>query len=74
MTTHPFLAPDFAVRWSQLVPAAVGPDITEALARAQRNLDAIAVQDSATVTFARRSRRWSARATSSAARGASSVT
>ncbi len=52
MATHPFLAPDFAVRWSQLVPAAVGPDITEALARAQRNLDAVANQDLATVTFA----------------------
>ncbi len=52
MPTHPFLASDFAVRWSQLVPEAVGPDIRAALAEAQRNLDAIAAQDPAAVTFA----------------------
>ncbi|MFT3831580.1 MAG: M3 family metallopeptidase [Opitutaceae bacterium] len=52
MSTHPFLAPDFAVRWSQLTPAAVGPDIQAALAQAQRNLDSIAAQDLAAVTFA----------------------
>ncbi len=52
MSTHPFLAPDFAVRWSQLTPADVGPDIQSALERAQRNLDAIATQDLAAVTFA----------------------
>jgi oligopeptidase A len=52
MSTHPFLAPDFAVRWSQLTPAAVGPDIQKALTHAQRNLDAIAGQDLAAVTFA----------------------
>ncbi|HLP02824.1 MAG TPA: M3 family metallopeptidase [Opitutaceae bacterium] len=52
MSTHPFLAPDFAVRWSQLTPAAVAPDIGVALAQAQRNLDAIAAQDPAAVTFA----------------------
>ncbi len=52
MPTHPFLAPDFAVRWSQLTPDAVAPDIGAALALAQGKLDAIATQDPATVTFA----------------------
>ncbi len=52
MSTHPFLAPDFAIRWSQLTPDAVAPDIGTALAGAQRNLDAIATQDLAAVTFA----------------------
>ena len=52
MSSHPFLAPDFAIRWSQLTPEAVAPDIGAALAAAQRKLDAIAAQDPATVTFA----------------------
>jgi oligopeptidase A len=52
MPSHPFLAPDFAIRWSQLTPEAVAPDIGAALAAAQRNLDAIATQDPATVTLA----------------------
>ncbi|HLP09594.1 MAG TPA: M3 family metallopeptidase [Opitutaceae bacterium] len=52
MSTHPFLAPDFAVRWSQLTPASIGPDIQAALAQAQCNLDAIAAQDLAAATFA----------------------
>ncbi len=52
MSTHPFLAPDFAIRWSQLTPATVAPDIGVALAQAQRNLDGIAAQDPAAVTFA----------------------
>ncbi len=52
MPTQPFLAPDFAVRWSQLVPAAIAPDIGAALAQAQRNLDGIAAQDLSAVTFA----------------------
>ena len=52
MSTHPFLAPDFAIRWSQLTPATVAPDIGVALAQAQRNLDGIAAQDPAAVMFA----------------------
>lgn len=36
---HPFLANDFHIRWSQLVPEAVEPDIREALVRAQERVE-----------------------------------
>lgn len=52
MTSHPFLDRSFAIRWSQLTPEAVAPDIGAALTSAQRNLDTIATQDVAAVTFA----------------------
>ena len=52
MSSHPFLDRSLAIRWSQLTPDAVAPDIRAALAAAQRNLDAIAVQGPGAVTFA----------------------
>ncbi|MEM6910874.1 MAG: M3 family metallopeptidase [Verrucomicrobiota bacterium] len=42
---HPFLAPDFLPRWSTLLPEHVEPDITQALAEAQKRIDAIAALD-----------------------------
>ncbi len=48
---HPFLAPDFHVRWSTLVPEAVEPDIRHALEMAKRNIDAISALDPAEVSF-----------------------
>ncbi|MFN7980349.1 MAG: M3 family metallopeptidase [Vicinamibacterales bacterium] len=49
--SQPFLDTSFHIRWSTLTPDSVEPDITEALARAQRALDAIAGQDRARLTF-----------------------
>ena len=37
---HPFLKDDFLFDWSQLKPAAIEPDIREALRRARANIDA----------------------------------
>ncbi len=48
---HPFLAEDFEVRWSSLVPEAVEPDIRHALELAKANIEAICAQDPATVTY-----------------------
>jgi oligopeptidase A len=48
---HPFLAPDFHVRWSTLVPEAVEPDIRHALEIAKQNIEAICAQDPAVATF-----------------------
>jgi len=48
---HPFLNLDFRVRWSQLVPEAVEPDIGHALHIAKQNIEAICSQDPATATF-----------------------
>lgn len=41
MSTHPFLADEFHVRWSRLVPEQVEADIEAALGEAQTCLDAI---------------------------------
>jgi oligopeptidase A len=49
---HPFLTPDFHVRWSTLVPEAVAPDIRHALEGAKRNIEVICDQDPATATYA----------------------
>jgi oligopeptidase A len=38
---HPFLDPSLPIRWSRLTPDHVEPDITEALRRAEANLEAI---------------------------------
>jgi len=48
---HPFLAPDFHVRWSTLVPEAVEPDIRHALELAKANIEAICAQDHATADY-----------------------
>ena len=44
---HPFLANDFHVRWSTLVPGAVEPDIRHALAAARARIEEIVTQDPA---------------------------
>ena len=49
--SHPFLDDSFHVRWSTLAPDAVEPDITEALARADRALNTIISQDRERLTF-----------------------
>ena len=48
---HPFLAPDFHVRWSTLVPEAVEPDIRHALEIAKQNIETICAQDPAAATY-----------------------
>lgn len=48
---HPFLAPDFHIRWSTLVPEAVEPDIRHALELAKAAIEAICSQDPATATY-----------------------
>lgn len=48
---HPFLAPDFHIRWSTLVPEAVEPDIRHALTLAKQNIEAICDQDPAAATY-----------------------
>ena len=44
---HPFLAEDFHVKWSSLVPEAVEGDIRHALEVAKENIEAICAQDPA---------------------------
>ncbi len=48
---HPFLSPEFQIRWSTLVPEAVEPDITHALMQAKQNIEVICVQDPAAATY-----------------------
>jgi oligopeptidase A len=48
---HPFLAADFHVRWSTLVPEAVEPDIRQALDCAKAAIEAICAQDHASATY-----------------------
>jgi oligopeptidase A len=50
--TNPFLDNSFQIRWSQLRAADVEPDITAALAEAQRSLEAIAAVPLAAVSYA----------------------
>jgi oligopeptidase A len=49
---HPFLSPEFHIRWSTLVPEAVEPDIRHALERAKADIEAICAQDPAGATYA----------------------
>jgi oligopeptidase A len=48
---HPFLSPDFHVRWSTLVPEAVEPDIRHALDSAKAAIEAICAQNPAAATY-----------------------
>ncbi len=48
---HPFLTPDFQIRWSTLVPEAVEPDIRHALEIAKQNIEAICAQDPAAANY-----------------------
>jgi len=48
---HPFLAPDFHVRWSTLVPTAIEPDIRHALNKAKDAIEAICRVDPAEATY-----------------------
>ncbi len=48
---HPFLSPDFQIRWSTLVPEAIEPDITHALELAKQRIEAICDQDPAEATY-----------------------
>jgi oligopeptidase A len=48
---HPFLSPDFHVRWSTLVPEAVEPDIRHALELSKKAIEAICSQDPTAVTY-----------------------
>ncbi|MFP6878109.1 MAG: M3 family peptidase, partial [Roseibacillus sp.] len=41
MSEHPFLANEFHVRWSQLIPEKVEGDIEAAITQAQDRIDAI---------------------------------
>ncbi|MFC7337713.1 M3 family metallopeptidase [Haloferula chungangensis] len=48
---HPFLAEDFHVKWSTLVPEAIESDIRHGLEVAKENIEAICAQDAATATY-----------------------
>lgn len=48
---HPFLAPDFHIRWSTLVPEAVEPDIRHALELAKQNIEDICAQNPDAATY-----------------------
>jgi oligopeptidase A len=48
---HPFLAPDFHVRWSTLVPEAIEPDIRHALDLAKQRIEEICDQETSEATY-----------------------
>jgi oligopeptidase A len=48
---HPFLAPDFHIRWSTLVPEAIQPDIRHALDLSLSAIEAICSQDPSGTTY-----------------------
>ncbi|MFT5131205.1 MAG: oligopeptidase A [Rhodothermales bacterium] len=49
--SHPFLAESFPMRWSTFTPSSVVADVALALDRAQANIDGIAKQDLAAVSY-----------------------
>src|SRR5687767_11460533 len=51
MSAQPFLDSSFHVRWSELKPEAIQPDIETALARAQAAIDEIARRDLGALTY-----------------------
>jgi oligopeptidase A len=51
MAVHPFLNSDFHIRWSQLTPEQIVPDIEAALVRAQRGIDEIAQREIGRLTY-----------------------
>ncbi len=51
MQTNPFLNPEFEIKWSALTPDQIESAIEAALAQAKANIDAIASQDIANVTY-----------------------
>jgi oligopeptidase A len=51
MPANPFLDPAFLIRWSALTPDMIAPGIEEALAQAQRAIEAIATRDLGTLTY-----------------------
>ena len=48
---HPFLAPDFHVRWSTLTAEHIEPDIRHALELSKHNIEAICAQDLTSATY-----------------------
>ncbi len=48
---HPFLAPEFHIRWSTLVPEAIETDIRRALEQAKQNIEAICSQNLASAGY-----------------------
>jgi oligopeptidase A len=49
--SHPFLAADFLVKWSQLTPDHIEADVAKGIAEGQVAIDAIAAQDKNSVTY-----------------------
>lgn len=48
---HPFLAPDFHIRWSTLTPGHIEGDIRHALDLSKQNIEAICAQDPGNATY-----------------------
>jgi oligopeptidase A len=48
---HPFLSPEFHVRWSTLTADAVEPDIRHALDAAKQSIEILCTQDPSSATY-----------------------
>lgn len=51
--THPFLAPDFEIKWSQLTPDRIEADVAAALEISKQNIEAIKKNPAAEANFAK---------------------